>query len=154
MTQVFYGPRLGKEGKLRLGVSAIIFNAEGKFLLTKREDNGQWCLPGGAVESGETVTEACEREVFEETGLNVRVKRLVGVYSHPDQLIVYKDGNKAFIVAIHFEAEVIGGELSLSNETTDFGFFTVEEMQKLEMLGRHKERILDTLENHVTAVIK
>jgi len=154
MTQVFYGPGLGKEGMLRLGVSAILFNDEGKFLLTQRTDNGQWCLPGGAVESGESVAEACEREVFEETGLRVRVKRLIGVYSHPDQLVVYKDGNKAFIVAIHFEAEIMGGELGLSNETTDFGYFTVEEMQKLDMLGRHKERILDTFENHTDAVIK
>ncbi len=154
MTQVFYGPGLGKEGKLRLGASAILFNDEGKFLLTRRADNGQWCLPGGAVESGETVAEACIREVWEETGLNVRVKRLVGVYSHPDQLIIYKDGNKAFIVAIHFEVQVTGGELGLSNETTDFGYFTVEEMEKLEMLGRHKERVLDTLKQQVDAIIK
>ena len=154
MTQVFYGPGLGKEGKLRLGASAVIFNGEGKFLLTKREDNGQWCLPGGAVEAGESVAEACIREVFEETGLNVRVKRLVGVYSHPDQLVVYKDGNKAFIVAIHFEAEVIGGELGLSNETTDFGYFTAQEMDGLQMLGRHRERVLDTMKNQREAVIK
>lgn len=154
MTQVFYGPGLGKEGKLRLGASAIIFNDEGKFLLTKRTDNGQWCLPGGAVEAGESVAEACEREVFEETGLRVRVKRLVGVYSHPDQLVVYKDGNKAFVVAIHFEAERLGGELGLSNETTDFGYFTIEEAAQLEFLGRHKERILDSLANHREAVIK
>ena len=154
MTQVLYGPGLGKEGKLRLGASAILFNDEGKFLLTQRTDNGQWCLPGGAVESGETVAEACIREVFEETGLHVRVRRLIGVYSHPDQLVVYKDGNKAFIVALHFEVELISGELGLSNETTAFGYFTVEEMQKLEILGRHKERVLDTLEHHVDAIIK
>lgn len=154
MTQILYGPRLGREGKIRLGTSAIIFNSEGKFLLTQREDNGQWCLPGGAVESGESLAEACEREVLEETGLSVRVKRLVGVYSHPDQLSVYKDENKAHIVAIHFEVEVIGGELGLSNETTDFGYFSVEDMEGMQMLGRHRERILDTLENHPEAVIK
>ena len=154
MTQVFYGPGLGKQGQLRLGASAIIFNDEGKFLLTKRADNGEWCLPGGAVEAGESVAEACIREVFEETGLNVRVKRLVGVYSHPDQLVIYKDGNKAFIVALHFEADILGGELGLSDETTDFGFFALDEIGDLPFLGRHKERIVDTLANHSDAVIK
>lgn len=154
MTQVFYGPGLGKEGKVRLGTSAIIFDNEGKFLLTKRADNGQWCLPGGAVESGESLAEACEREVFEETGLSVRVKRLVGVYSHPDQLVVYPDGHKAFIVAIHFETEVMDGKLGLSDETSDFGYFTLEETETLEMLGRHRERIIDSLRNQKEAVIK
>ncbi len=154
MTQVLYGPRLGKEGKLRLGCSATIFDERKRILLTRRADNGQWCLPGGALESGESAAEACEREVLEETGLRVRVTRLVGVYSHPDQLVIYPDGNKAFIVALHFEAEVIGGELGLSNETTDFGYFTLDEMQDLEFLGRHKERILDTLGNYPQALIK
>ena len=154
MTQVLYGPRLGREGKVRLGCSAAIFDEQGKILLTRRADNGQWCLPGGRMESGESAAEACEREVFEETGLRVRVRRLVGVYSHPDQLVVYPDGNKAHIVALHFEASVSGGELSLSNETTAFGYFSLDEVHGMELLGRHKERILDTLENHREALIK
>jgi ADP-ribose pyrophosphatase YjhB (NUDIX family) len=154
MTQVLYGERLGRQGKLRLGCSAAIFDAQRRILLTRRADNGQWCMPGGAVESGESVAEACKREVFEETGLNVRVRRLVGVYSHPDQLVLYPDGHKAFIVALHFEAEIVGGELGLSNETTDFGYFTLEEIHSMELLGRHKERIVDTLENHIAALIK
>lgn len=154
MTQVLYGERLGRQGKLRLGCSAAIFDEQGLILLTRRTDNGLWCLPGGAVESGESVAEACEREVYEETGLNVRVKRLVGVYSHPDQLVVYPDGNKAYIVALHFEVEVTGGTLGLSDETTDFGYFRLEEIQGMELLGRHKERIIDTLEKHVDALIK
>jgi len=82
------------------------------------------------------------------------VKHLVGVYSHPDQLVVYPDGHKAFIIAIHFEAEIIGGELGLSKETTDFGYFILEDIEKLEMLGRHKERIVDSLTNQQEAVIK
>jgi len=154
MTQVLYGPRLSKEGKVRLGCSAAIFDEQGRILLTRRADNGQWCLPGGRLESGESVTEACEREVLEETGLTVRVRRLVGVYSHPNQLVVYPDGNKAHIVALHFEAEVVGGELGLSNETTDYGYFTVQELEGLEFIGRHKERILDTLERRTEALIK
>jgi len=154
MTQVRYGDRLGKQGKIRLGCSAAIFDESQRVLLTKRHDNGQWCLPSGGLEPGESATEACEREVLEETGLSVRVKRLVGVYSHPDQLVVYPDGNKFQIVALHFEAEVTGGELGLSDETSDFGYFTMEEVEGLEMLGRHKERIMDTLVNQKEAFIR
>jgi ADP-ribose pyrophosphatase len=154
MTQILYGDRIGKQGKIRLGCSAALFNEQGRILLTKRTDNGQWCLPGGGMDSGESAAEACEREVWEETGLSVRVKRLVGVYSHSDQLTVYADGNKAHIVALHFEVEIISGELGLSNETTDLGYFTMEEMEKLEMFGRHKERIIDTLASQSEAFIK
>jgi 8-oxo-dGTP pyrophosphatase MutT (NUDIX family) len=154
MTQVLYGPRLGREGKIRLGCSAAIFDEQGRILLTKRSDNGQWCLPGGAVDPGETVTEAIEREVWEETGLRVRVKRLVGIYSHADQLVVYPDGNKVQVVALHFEVEVNGGEAGLSDEVSDFGYFALEEMEGLEFLGRHMERILDTYEKHDEPVIK
>jgi 8-oxo-dGTP pyrophosphatase MutT (NUDIX family) len=154
MTQILYGERIARQGKLRLGCSAALFDEQGRILLTKRRDNGQWCLPGGAVEPGESVAEACEREVLEETGLSVRVKRLVGVYSHSDLLVVYPDGTKIQIVALHFEAEIIGGELGLSDETSDFGYFTLEEINGLEILGRHRERIMDTLANQREAFVR
>lgn len=154
MTKVLYGERLSREGKIRLGCSASLFDEQGRIFLTRRMDNGQWCLPGGRMESGESVTEACEREVWEETGLRVRVKRLVGVYSHPDQLVLYPDGNKAHIVALHFEVELLEGEPGLSDETTGFGYFTLEEAQQMDIMGRHRERILDTLENRTAALIK
>ena len=154
MTQILYGERIGAQGKIRLGCSAAIFDEQGRVLLTKRLDNGQWCLPSGGVESGESVAEACEREVLEETGLSVRVKRLVGVYSHPDQLTVYSETDKFQIVALHFTAEIIGGELGLSDETSDYGYFTMEEIEGLEMLGRHKERIVDTLANQKEAFVR
>ena len=154
MTQVLYGERLGRQGEIRLGCSAAIFDEQGRVFLTRRTDNGQWCLPGGRMESGESVAEACEREVLEETGLHVRVKRLVGVYSHPDQLVIYPDGNKAHIVALHFEAEVVGGQPDVSNETTGFGYFTLAEIETLEMMGRHRERVLDSLEKRSQALIK
>ena len=154
MTKVLYGERISRQGKLRLGCFAAIFDEHGRIFLTRRTDNGQWCLPGGGMEAGESVAEACEREVWEETGLRVHVKRLVGVYSHPDQLVVYPDGNKAHIVALHFEAEVVSGEAGLSNETTEFGYFSMDEIQGMEFLGRHRERILDTLGKHSQALIK
>lgn len=155
MTQVLYGPRLGREGRLRCGCSAIIFDeSRTRVLLTRRADNGLWCAPGGAMESGESAAEACEREVFEETGLTVRVQRLVGVYSNPDQLVIYPDGTKVHIVAMSFEAQVITGELVLTNETTSVGYFTFEEIETMDFFGSHKQRIYDALENQKTAFLR
>lgn len=155
MTQVLYGPGRGKEGKLRLGCSATIFDQKReKVLLTQRADNGRWCLPGGGMDSGESVAQACEREVWEETGLKVRVTRLIGVYSNPDQLVIYPDGNKAFFVVMSFEAEIIGGELGLSDETTAFGYFSLEEMASMPMHGRHKQRVEDALLGQQATLIK
>ena len=154
MTQVLYGDRLGKEGRIRLGCTAIIFDENQRVLLTRRTDNGQWCLPGGAMDSGESAADACIREVWEETSLHVRVKRLVGVYSDPNQLVIYPDGNKVFVVALSFEVEIIGGELGLSNETTDAGFFSVTEMGAMVLLGNHKLRVEDALLNQAEAFVK
>ncbi len=154
MTQIIYGERLGREGKIRLGCSVAIFNEEGKVLLTRRQDNGQWCMPSGGMEPGESVEEAILREAFEETGLHVRVTRLVGVYSDPNQLVVYQDGNKVQIVALHFQAEIVGGTLGLSDETSDFGYFSMAEMDGMEMLGNHKRRIEETMAGKTEAMFR
>ena len=82
------------------------------------------------------------------------MKRLVGIYSHPDQIVIYPDGGKFHIVALHFQAEVTEGEPGMSNETTDFGYFSLQEIEAIEMFGRHKERIMDTVENHADAFIR
>ncbi len=154
-TQVLYGERLGRQGELRIGCSATIFDEKReKVLLTRRTDNGRWCLPGGRMEAGESAAEACEREVLEETGLTVRVKRLVGVYSDPDQLVIYPDGNKIHIVVLNFEAQISQGELSLSDETTDFGYFSLAEMETMPMHGKHKDRVTDALSENGDAFIK
>jgi 8-oxo-dGTP pyrophosphatase MutT (NUDIX family) len=154
MTQILYGERLGKEGSIRLGCSAVIYDpGRQKVLLTRRRDNGQWCLPSGAVDPGESVSEACQREVLEETGLTVQVLRLTGVYSDPHQLVIYPDGNKVQIVALNFEAELLSGEPTLSDETTGIGFFSSEEMEKLVVISNHLQRIQDTLDGKDAAFI-
>lgn len=154
-TQVLYGPRLSKEGILRFGCSAVIFDpTRTKALLTRRADNGRWCVPGGAMEAGESAAEACEREVLEETGLRVRVRRLIGVYSDPDQLVIYPGGEKVHFVILSFEAVIVDGELGLSSETTEAGYFSVAEMESMPMHGRHKWRVEDALLNQSEALIK
>jgi 8-oxo-dGTP pyrophosphatase MutT (NUDIX family) len=155
MTQVLHGNRIGKEGRIRLGCSAVIFNeAREKVLLTKRADNDLWCLPGGGVDPGESVEETIIREVREETGLTVRVLRLIGVYSDPNSLVVYNEKTAVQIVALNFETEIISGEPGLSDETSDWGYYSLEEIDKLDMLLNHHSRIQDAFKGEVAALIK
>jgi len=143
-TQVLFAPRIGKEGKLRVGCSATIFDTtRDRVLLTQRADNGQWCMPGGGIDPGESAAEACVREVFEETGLEVKIIRLIGFYSSPDYLVVYPDGNKVQIIAGNFEVVVRGGALKTSDEVTAYGYFSQEEIAGMDILPTHVPRIRD-----------
>jgi ADP-ribose pyrophosphatase YjhB (NUDIX family) len=143
-TKVINGDHVAKQGKLRLGCSAVLFDKTREtILLTCRSDNGQWCLPGGMIDPGESVTEGCEREVWEETGLRVRMVRLIGVYSDPNRLTIYPDGNKAHVIVLSFEVEQVGGELGLSSETTDAQFFPVAEAVQMDLFHGHAEHIRD-----------
>jgi ADP-ribose pyrophosphatase YjhB (NUDIX family) len=145
---------LGRQGEIRVGCCAVIFDARReKVLLTRRADNGRWCLPGGRMEAGESAAEACAREVLEETGLEVQVKRLTGVYSDPNQLVIYPDGVKVFMVVLSFEAAVIGGELRESEETVGIGYFSIQEMESMSMHANHGQRVKDALKSS-TPVVK
>lgn len=99
--------------------------------------------------------ECCVREVFEETGLQVQVKRLTGVYiTNPDQLVVYPDGNQAHFVVMNFEVEVMQGELGLSDETSEAGYFSLAEIASMPMHDRHADRIEDALTGQAEAYIR
>jgi ADP-ribose pyrophosphatase YjhB (NUDIX family) len=146
MTRILTGERIGREGKIRLGCSAVLLDESGQnVLLTRRTDNGEWCLPGGSIDPGETVAEACEREVREETGLQVRVTRLTGVYSNRDRLVVYPDGNCVQVVALNFLVEYQSGEPRLSSETSEVRFWPVEQALQMALFDGHAERIRDAL---------
>ena len=155
MAKIITGHRVGQNGTIRVGCSAVIFDKDWeKILLTRREDNNQWCLPGGGMEPGESASETCIREVEEETGLQVTIKRLIGVYTTPNELIVYRDGNKIHLVALCFEAEIVGGELRLSCETTEYGYFSYHEIQELDLLLNHVQRIEDAYTEKMPTFIR
>ena len=152
MAEILHGERIGSTATLRIGCSAVVFDDD-RALLTQRTDNGRWCLPGGAMDPGESAPEACIREVFEETGLVVEVVRLVAVYSSPHRVTRYADGATHQFVSLCLEVRPTGGTLGLSNETTDVGWFTAPQMNELEVMSNHDERVRDAWRNDVRTVI-
>ncbi len=155
MARLIRGDRVGRQGRLAVGCSASIFDSSGrKVLLTRRADNGNWCPPGGYMEPGENVAEACAREVLEETGLQVRVTRLVAVYSSPHMLLEYPDGNRFQMVVLHFVAEPIAGDPAISDETTAVGYFTQEEVESMVMGEIDRARLVDSFAAQAAAFIR
>lgn len=155
MAELVTGNRVARLGQLRLGCSAAIFEDSGqRVLLMQRNDNGQWCLPSGGMDPGESVSETIIREVREETGLEVGVLGLVGVYSSPHVLVQYADGNRFQIVSLCFAAEVLGGELRTTNEAVSVGYFTRQQTAAMDMMANHVERIHDAFDYEQSAFIR
>ena len=111
---------------VKVGVGVIVVDDSGRVLLEKRSDNGMWGLPGGGIEPGESVYETALREVKEETGLDIEITGLVGVYSEPwaGRIVTYPDnGDVRHLVDIVLISEMISGEMVISSESLDLRFF-------------------------------
>jgi 8-oxo-dGTP diphosphatase len=100
-----------------VAADAVVRDGQGRLLLVRTPARG-WEFPGGQVEVGESLTAALEREVLEESGLTVRSGRLLAVYSNvrPPSKVMFT-----------FEAELVGGSLTTSDETPEVGWFKPEE---------------------------
>ena len=155
MVKIITSQRAGKDGKLAVGCSAAVFDENNqRILLICRADNGKWAVPGGYMEAGENFFEACAREVFEETGLQVQVKRLIGVYTNPHLRVEYPDGNRWQLVILHFEAEILSGELSQSDESSALQFYSQAEIANLEMGSLDRFRVADAFSNQQSTMIR
>ncbi|MCH8061279.1 MAG: NUDIX domain-containing protein [Chloroflexi bacterium] len=114
---------------IAVGTNGIVFNEQGHVLLQRRADVGFWELPGGKVDPGETVEQGAVREVLEETNLHVEIVRFVGVYSDPAYCIFrYPDGSLVHYVTLLFECRRLSGELRISDESTDIGYFPTDDL--------------------------
>ena len=122
------------------GLAVIVAIMEdGKILLTKREDFEVWCLPGGGVEEGESLAEGAIREAKEETGLDVELTWLVGVYSR-------MGGGMRDVHAVLYAATPVGGELQTQpHETIEVAYFPFDQLPD-ELLFGHKKRIQDAID--------
>jgi len=122
---------------MNIGVDIAIVD-EGRILLTQREDSAAWCLPGGHVDPGESLAETAMRECREETGLEVHVTHLIGIYSRPS----WRGGGHHSIV---FAAGVVGGTLlHHPHEVLAIGYFDPDALPSPVYWG-HRLQIADAL---------
>ena len=135
----------------KLAVNAAVFNGKGEILLAKRTDNGLWCIPGGHVDLGETLAQACLRELFEETGLKAEVVRLVGVYSDTRGSLHIAQGPEWHTVRATFLCKATGGSIQPSEETSEIRYFNPGQLPAL--ITDHVRRIQDACANKPEAVI-
>ena len=93
--------------------SAIVTDEQGRILLVKRRDNTLWALPGGGHDIGETIEQTAVREVKEETGLDVAVAGLSGIYTDPAHVVAFTDGEVRQQFSLCFTTTVLGGQLAI-----------------------------------------
>ena len=103
--------KLGHDLLATTAASVSAFDDRGRLLLGKDAQTGLWMLPGGAVDPNELPSDAAVRECFEETGLLVVPRRLIGVFGGPEFLIKYLNGDATYYTVIAFEASIVGGAL-------------------------------------------
>lgn len=141
----YHDPEAPAANSLVVGSSAVVVDDGGRILLQRRSDSGNWALPGGAMDIGETFADSAIREVKEETGFDVRIERIVGIYSDPGHVFAYNDGEVRQEFNICLAATIIGGELAVSSESTDVRFFPLDELSGLTMHESIRKRIEDYL---------
>ncbi|GAB3655707.1 NUDIX hydrolase [Glycomyces tarimensis] len=126
---------------------AFIENDDGQVLLIRRSDNGDWALPGGGHDLGETIEETAVREAKEETGLDIEITGLIGIYTNPNHLIEYSDGEVRQQFALSFRASVIDGEIATSSESTAVQWFGQDELPQLPVNDGMRRRITHGFEH-------
>lgn len=122
------------QAQFTIGIFGIIFDEHKRVLLCHRRDYDLWNLPGGGLEAGESPWDGLKREVREETGLEIEIIKLAGVYSKPDK-------NE---IVLSFLCKVISGSLTLNDEADKIEYFDVETLPK-NTSQKQVERIKDVL---------
>jgi 8-oxo-dGTP pyrophosphatase MutT (NUDIX family) len=128
---------VGSDELLQLpSVSIALRGSDGRLLLARHAEGGVWVLPGGAIEPGEVPADAAVREMFEETGLLVRLTGLIGVFGGPEFVVRYRNGDRTSYVMAVFQATLREGDARPDGrELLELRFVTKEETAALPTAG-------------------
>ena len=115
---------VGDQPLIMVGSTVLVLDDSDRLLMMKRSDSGNWGVPGGAMELGETTEETAIRELLEETGLEVRELTLFGVFSGKELYYRYPSGEEVYNVSVVYLAHDVHGKIKLSDgEHYDFQYF-------------------------------
>jgi 8-oxo-dGTP pyrophosphatase MutT (NUDIX family) len=109
--------------------AGVFIHQDGKLLLQRRRDDDNWADHGGCAEIGETVEETARREVLEETGLTAGKLTLIGVFSGPDRVHTYPNGDQTYVIGVYYLCEDFTGTLRpQAEEVTDLQWFDLDHL--------------------------
>ncbi len=145
-TEYYDDPDAPKPNSLVVAASAVVTDDNSNILLQRRRDNDLWALPGGGMELTDSLPGTAVREVKEETGLDIEITGLVGTYTDPRHVIAYTDGEVRRQCNICFTARITGGELTISDESTELRFIPPAELDTLPMHHTQRLRLQHYLE--------
>ena len=146
-TEHYDDPNAPKPNALVPAASAVVANERGEILMQRRKDNDLWALPGGTMDLGESIGETAIRETREETGLNIEIDGIVGIYSDPRHLIEYSDGEVRQQFNVCFRGRLLSGTLRRSDESTDVRWIAPADLESLEIHHTTRLRLTHYLEN-------
>jgi ADP-ribose pyrophosphatase YjhB (NUDIX family) len=134
-------PDAPKATSIVIAASALVLDDDGRLLMIRRTDSGFHALPGGRHELGETMTATAIRETEEETGVTVAVTGLIGIYSNPDHVVAFSDGEIRQEFSICFRARPVSGEPRDSDESTEVRWVDQAELDALDIHPSNRLRI-------------
>lgn len=147
-------PNAPKANSMVPSVNVVVVNAAGDILLIRRSDNDNWAVPGGAIDLGESVSQAAVRETREETGIDCEINGLVGIYTDPGHIILYtSNGEARQEFSIVLRARAVGGQTTPSDESTEVRWVPPGEAENYTMDRSMRRRIRHYMQPDVVAVI-
>lgn len=149
-TDHYRSPDAPAANSIVVAVTAFIQDDSGRILMIRRTDNDLYAIPGGALELGETLTQTVQREVMEETGIDVQVTDMIGVYSDPEHVIEFTDGEVRQEFSICFRAAPAGGNLRTSNESKEVLWVAPGDLGELNIHPSIRLRIRHGLDQRTT----
>ncbi|WP_030751683.1 NUDIX hydrolase [Streptomyces sp. NRRL F-5135] len=147
----FRDPEAPKANSVVPSVTAVVQDSRGRLLLIHKTDNNLWALPGGGHDAGESIAQTVVREVEEETGMTVAVEEIVGLYTDPEHVMKYDDGEVRQQFSICFRARPTGGALRTSSESKEVRWVSPADLEKLEIHPSMRLRITHGLDASRTA---